>query len=71
VGVTLLSPYTNLTKSDIARKGKQLGIDYSKTWSCYKGGKKHCGRCGTCIERMEALKDAGLEDITEYEVPLS
>ena len=71
VGVTLLSPYTNLTKSDIARKGRQLGIDYSKTWSCYKGGKKHCGRCGTCIERMEALKDAGLEDITEYEVPLS
>lgn len=71
VGVTLLSPYTNLSKSDIARRGGELGIDYSKTWSCYKGGEKHCGRCGTCIERREALKDAGLEDTTEYEVSLS
>lgn len=67
VGVTLISPYTNLTKADIARKGKELGIDYSLTWSCYKGGERHCGRCGTCIERKEALAEAGIEDKTVYD----
>jgi 7-cyano-7-deazaguanine synthase len=66
VGVTLLSPYTHLTKADIARRGKQLGIDYGQTWSCYKGGKVHCGRCGTCVERREALAEAGIDDPTEY-----
>lgn len=66
-GVKILAPYTNLTKSDIARKGKTLGINYAETWSCYKGGKYHCGRCGTCVERKEALADAGIEDETVYE----
>lgn len=66
-GVTVLAPYTNITKGDIARRGKELGIDYNETWSCYKGGKKHCGKCGTCVERKEALHDAGIEDTTEYE----
>lgn len=66
-GITLLTPYTNISKADIARKGKQLGVDYSKTWSCYKGGKVHCGRCATCIERKEALRLAGIEDTTVYE----
>ena len=67
VNVHLRSPYTNITKSDIARRGKALGIDYSQTWSCYKGGAKHCGKCGTCVERREAFADAGIEDTTEYE----
>lgn len=66
-GVKILAPYTNITKADIARRGKQLGIDYSETWSCYKGGEKHCGKCGTCVERIEALREAGIEDTTEYE----
>lgn len=66
-GVCLESPYTNLTKGDIARRGKQLGIDYGETWSCYKGGEKHCGKCGTCVERREALAEAGIEDTTVYE----
>lgn len=66
-GVTLLSPYTNLTKADIARRGKALGIDYAETWSCYKGGDKHCGRCGTCRERREAFAEAGIADGTAYE----
>ena len=61
------APYTNLTKGEIALRGKQLGIDYTETWSCYKGGKKHCGKCGTCVERKEALAEAGIEDRTEYE----
>jgi 7-cyano-7-deazaguanine synthase len=66
VGVRLLTPYTGITKADIARRGKQLGIDYSQTWSCYKGGDTHCGRCGTCVERREALAQAGIDDTTVY-----
>lgn len=65
--VELATPYTHLTKSDIARRGKELGIDYALTYSCYKGGERHCGKCGTCVERREALRDAGIEDPTIYE----
>lgn len=65
--VSIDAPYTNITKADIAAIGKRLGIDYSETWSCYKGGEKHCGKCGTCIERKEALALAGIDDRTEYE----
>ncbi len=67
VNVRVLAPYTNITKTDIAKKGKTLGIDYAETWSCYKGGDKHCGKCGTCVERKEALEGAGIIDTTEYE----
>lgn len=67
VGVRVVAPYTNITKGDIAKIGKKLGIDYAETWSCYKGGEKHCGKCGTCVERKEALAYAGIEDTTEYE----
>ena len=66
-GLKILAPYTNITKTDIAIRGKKLGIDYAKTWSCYKGGEKHCGKCGTCVERREALAAAGITDTTEYE----
>lgn len=67
VDVEVVAPYTSITKSEIAMRGKSLGIDYTETWSCYKGGEKHCGKCGTCVERMEALRDADIEDKTEYE----
>lgn len=60
-------PYTNITKGEIAAIGKALGIDYTETWSCYKGGDVHCGKCGTCVERREALAYAGIKDTTEYE----
>ena len=65
--VKVIAPYTKITKSDIARVGKRLGIDYAETWSCYKGGEVHCGKCGTCVERKEALAEAGIEDKTIYE----
>lgn len=66
-GVDIVAPYTNITKADIARIGKRLGIDYSETWSCYKGGEHHCGKCGTCRERREALAEAGIDDTTVYD----
>ena len=65
--VKVVAPYTKITKSDIARIGKKLGIDYTETWGCYKGGEVHCGKCGTCVERKEALAEAGIEDKTIYE----
>lgn len=66
-GITVFAPYTGITKTDIARHGKELGLNYAETYSCYKGGEKHCGKCGTCRERIEALRDAGIPDPTEYE----
>ena len=66
-GITIIAPYTSVSKTEIALHGKRLGIDYSETYSCYKGGEKHCGKCGTCRERIEALRDAGIEDTTIYE----
>ena len=65
--VQLLTPYTHMTKADIASKGKELNLDYSETWSCYKGGEHHCGVCGTCRERKEALQLAGIKDTTIYD----
>ena len=66
--VRVVAPYTNISKADIARSGGALGIDYAETWSCYKGGDVHCGTCGTCVERKEALREAGIEDNTPYQL---
>ncbi len=63
----LLRPFIALDKAAIARQGHDLGVDYGKTWSCYKGGARHCGTCGTCVERREAFIRAGLPDPTDYE----
>ncbi|MDE6288000.1 MAG: 7-cyano-7-deazaguanine synthase QueC [Muribaculaceae bacterium] len=65
--ITLDTPYTGLSKADIARRGAALGVDYSHTYSCYKGGEKHCGRCGTCTERRDAFIEAGVPDPTVYD----
>ncbi len=63
----MIAPFMYSTKADIAKIGKRLGVDYSKTWSCYKGDKIHCGRCGTCFERREAFLLAGISDPTKYQ----
>ena len=65
--VRLLRPFIDMRKEDIALRGQELGVDYTKTWSCYKGGDIHCGKCGTCVERREAFQIAKMEDPTEYE----
>lgn len=58
--VTICAPYTDITKADIVRRGVALGVDYSHTYSCYRGGATHCGTCGTCRERHDAMLAAGL-----------
>jgi 7-cyano-7-deazaguanine synthase len=66
-GIQLLRPFIALTKGQIAAEGAKLGVDFARTWSCYKGGAIHCGKCGTCVERREAFLQAGLADPTVYE----
>ena len=66
-GVKLVAPYTGLTKAEIVARGTRLGVPYGKTYSCYQGGERHCGRCGTCRERHDAFVANGLEDPMLYE----
>lgn len=67
--VDFYAPFVQSTKADIVRQGTVLGVPFEGTWSCYKGGDRHCGRCGTCVERREAFHLAGIDDPTEYEDP--
>ena len=64
----LEAPFMNLGKHQIVHLGNAIGVPYADTWSCYKGGEKHCGTCGTCNERKEAFDLAGVPDPTEYEI---
>jgi len=65
--VEIFRPFILYNKSGIVKRGHQLGVNFAKTWSCYKGGEKHCGKCGTCMERREAFQLANILDPTEYE----
>jgi len=64
--VRLDRPFVGLRKADIVARGARLGVPFEDTWSCYKGGELHCGRCGTCLERREAFHLAGVNDPTPY-----
>lgn len=68
-GIHIDAPFVTGTKTDIARLAGRLGVPIELTWSCYEGGEIHCGRCGTCVERAEAINDAGMPDPTEYADP--
>ena len=65
--IELYAPYLNVTKADIAADSAKYGVPVEQTWSCYQGGDVHCGRCGTCVERLEAFHLADVEDPTVYE----
>ena len=65
-GVQLLRPFIAINKGQIVAEGARLGVDFARTWSCYKGAAVHCGTCGTCVERREAFLQAGVADPTEY-----
>jgi 7-cyano-7-deazaguanine synthase len=60
-------PFIHFTKTDVAWEAKRRDVPVHLTWSCYNGRDKHCGRCGTCVERLEALHEAKIDDQTEYE----
>lgn len=65
--IEISAPYTEISKTEIARIAAKKGVDLAMTYSCYKGGKRHCGKCATCIERRTAIKEAGIPDPTIYE----
>jgi 7-cyano-7-deazaguanine synthase len=58
VATPITTPFLDMSKADIAYRALQLNVPLHMTWSCYKGGDKHCGRCGTCVERLEAVDEA-------------
>jgi len=59
---SLEAPFINCNKADVVREGLRLGVPYQLTWSCYEGGDRPCGHCGTCIDRQEAFRANGIED---------
>lgn len=65
--VAIVSPYLNDSKIEILRDGLAMGLDYSKTWTCYNGRDKACGKCGSCQERLEAFALNNAQDPLEYE----
>ncbi|PRY85585.1 7-cyano-7-deazaguanine synthase QueC [Donghicola tyrosinivorans] len=67
--VSLYTPFVHRSKADIVTEGAKHNTPFADTWSCYKGGAHHCGRCGTCVERREAFHLAGVQDPTIYEDP--
>lgn len=64
--VRLERPFVKMDKADIVRRGAELDVPFGLTWSCYVGGERHCGKCGTCVERKEAFRLAGVADPTDY-----
>ncbi len=65
--IEIKTPYLHVAKGDIVKEGLKLNVDYSMTWTCYKGGKYACGKCGSCIERLEAFKVNDIEDPLIYQ----
>lgn len=70
--VKLYAPLNKMNKAQVVSEGLRLKVPYELTWSCYEGGEKACGACGTCIDRLSAFKANGCEDPIDYEKkPLS
>ena len=65
----IVAPFVEMTKAQIVSMGQALGVPFDRTWSCYQGGDRHCGRCGTCVERAEAFHLAVVDDPTDYDDP--
>ena len=65
--ITVCRPLINMNKAQVVKTGLELNVPYELTWSCYEGKEKACGKCGTCIDRLNAFKENGVEDKIEYE----
>ena len=65
--VQIISPFLHQTKLAILEVGLNMGLDYGQTWTCYLGQEKACGKCGSCVERLEAFAKVGLTDPVRYE----
>jgi 7-cyano-7-deazaguanine synthase len=66
-GIEIKYPIIAFEKKDIIRRGIELGAPLELTWSCYSGGEKACGRCDSCVIRLNGFKEAGLDDQIDYE----
>ncbi|MBI6875485.1 7-cyano-7-deazaguanine synthase QueC [Clostridium aciditolerans] len=64
--IKIHAPFLNMTKAEEIKLGMELGVDYSLTWSCYKGEALACGTCDSCMLRLKAFKEAGYKDPIEY-----
>lgn len=60
------SPFIDLHKHDVIRLGEKLGVDWTETWSCFKGTEVHCGTCAACVDRIQAFERAETTDTTVY-----
>jgi 7-cyano-7-deazaguanine synthase len=65
--ITINAPFNGMTKSELIKKGAELGVPFELTWSCYLDGTAHCGKCESCVNRKKAFKDSGVKDTTIYE----
>lgn len=61
--ISLHAPFMHITKAEEIKWGARLGVDYSLTWTCYRGGDKPCGTCDSCLLRAKAFEEAGMEDL--------
>ena len=61
-GLTIKAPFVNHNKAEVVKRGLELNVPYELTWSCYEGGDKPCGKCGTCIDRQKAFEANGVKD---------
>ena len=64
--VNVIAPFVYLNKAAVVKKGIELGVPYKMTWSCYEGGERPCGECGTCIDRKKAFEANGQKDPLQY-----
>ena len=65
--ISVCRPLINMNKAQVVKTGLELKVPYELTWSCYEGKEKQCGKCGTCIDRIKAFKENGIDDPVEYE----
>jgi 7-cyano-7-deazaguanine synthase len=66
--VSIETPYLNSSKGEILTDGLNMNLDYTHTWTCYNGREKACGKCGACVERLEAFEENGATDPVPYEI---